>query len=151
MAETSSKTNFLQYIAELTKIFKDTKKYYYDIQEYDLVIKGIQDEYNTIEQQLKAKKKELDRANTDYETARLKLIEKQGELQEIFSKRVINPRIQSIPKRVNGFVPRDSYDSRAGHSHREDNRPRNYRNPKDIPCRNGTSCVRRDCKFSHPE
>ena len=46
---------------------------------------------------------------------------------------------------------RDFSDSRARHSHREDNRPRNYRNPKDITCRNGTSCVRRDCIFSHPE
>ena len=94
MAETSSKTNFLQYIAELTKIFKDTKKYYYDIQEYDLVIKGIQDEYNTIEQQLKAKKQELFKANLNYEMARLKLMEKQGKLQEMFSKRVIDSRIQ---------------------------------------------------------
>ena len=94
MAETSSKTNFLQYIAELTKIFNDTKKYYYDIQEYDLVIKGIQDEYNTIEQQLKAKKQELFKANLNYEMARLKLMEKQGKLQEMFSKRVIDPRIQ---------------------------------------------------------
>ena len=94
MAETSSKTNFLQYIAELTKIFNDTKKYYYDIQEYDLVIKGIQDEYNTIEQQLKAKKQELFKANLNYEMARLKLMEKQGKLQEMFSKRVIDSRIQ---------------------------------------------------------
>lgn len=94
MAETSSKTNFLQYIAELTKIFNDTKEYYYDIQEYDLVIKGIQDEYNTIEQQLEAKKKELFKANLNYEMARLKLMEKQGKLQEMFSKRVIDSRIQ---------------------------------------------------------
>ena len=144
MAESSSKTNLSEYFSELSKITSE-------IDERDVVIKKIQDEYNIIEQQLKAKKKELDRANTDYETARLKLMEKQGELQEIFSKRVINPRIQSIPKRVNGFVPRDSYDSRANHSHTEDNRPRNYRNPKDIPCRNGTSCARRNCKFSHPE
>ena len=93
MAETS-KTNFLQYIAELTKIFKDTKKYYYDIQEYDLVIKGIQDEYNTLEQQLKTKKEELFKANLNYEMARLKLMEKQGKLQEMFSKRVIDSRIQ---------------------------------------------------------
>ena len=94
MAETSSKTNFLQYIAELTKIFNDTKKYYYDIQEYDLVIMGIQDEYNAIEQQLKAKKEELFKANLNYEMARLKLMEKQGKLQEMFSKRVIDSRIQ---------------------------------------------------------
>ena len=123
----------------------------------------------------------LDKANMDYETARLKLTEKQGELQEMLSKRVIDSRIQSIPKRVDAFVPRearspkshhdskagsapredsyvrtmhgprDSYYSRADHSHTEDNRPRNYRNPKDIPCRNGASCARRNCIFSHPE